>query len=91
MSPATQWCAVHPQRHAFARCMTCAKTLCQECATQWDGIWHCAACLAVKRGAKVERSPVLSWIVVVFLTAAMLFGGARLMVWTAAVLAGLFS
>lgn len=86
-----QWCAVHPQRHAFARCMTCAKTLCQECATQWDGIWHCAACLAAKRGAKVERSPVLSWVAVVILTAVLLFTGARLMVWTAAVLAGLFS
>ena len=71
--------------------MTCAKTLCQECATQWEGIWHCAACLAAKRGAKVERSPVLSWIGVVLVTAISLFGGARLMVWTAAVIAGLFS
>jgi hypothetical protein len=87
----TQWCSVHANRHAFARCMTCAKTLCQECATQWDGIWHCAACLAAKRGAKVERSPAFSWIAVVVLTAACLFGGARLMVWAAAVLAGLFS
>jgi len=87
----TQWCAVHPQRHPFARCMKCTKTLCQECATQWDGIWHCAACLAAKRGAKVERSPVFSWLAVVVLTLVMLFAGARLMVWTAAVLAGLFS
>ncbi|HET8796880.1 MAG TPA: hypothetical protein VFO89_04300 [Thermoanaerobaculia bacterium] len=87
----TQWCALHPQRHAFARCMTCAKTLCQECATQWDGIWHCAACLAAKRGAKVERAPLFSWIAVVVLTAICLFSGARLMVWAAAVLAGLLS
>ena len=71
--------------------MTCRKPICQECATQWDGIWHCAACLAAKRGAKVERSPVLSWVAVVILTAVLLFTGARLMVWTAAVLAGLFS
>ena len=71
--------------------MTCAKTLCQECATQWDGIWHCASCLAAKRGAKVERSPVFSWIGVVLLTAISLFGGARLMVWVAAVLAGFVS
>ena len=87
----TLWCAFHPQRHAFARCMTCAKTLCQECATQWDGIWHCAACLAAKRGAKVERSPVFSWLAVIALTVVLLFSGARLMVWTAAVLAGMFS
>ena len=71
--------------------MKCTKTLCQECATQWDGIWHCAACLAAKRGAKVERSPVFSWLAVAVLTVTMLFAGARLMVWTAAVLAGLFS
>jgi len=89
MPPALHRCAVHFERHAFARCMTCAKMLCQECATQWDGIWHCAACLGVKRGAKVERSPVLSWIAVVTVAAAMLFAGARLMVWTAAVVASL--
>ena len=86
----TQWCAVHPQRHAFARCMTCTKTLCQECATQWDGIWHCAACLAARRGTKVERSPVLSWIGVVGTSALLLFFGARVMVWIAAVVAGFF-
>ena len=91
MSPAPLWCAVHPDRHAFARCMTCAKTLCQECATQWDGIWHCAACLAVKRRAKVERSPVGAWLLVLFVSAALLFTGARVMVWAAAVIAGLFS
>lgn len=90
MAASAQRCAVHFERHAFARCMTCAKTLCQECATQWDGIWHCAACLGVKRGAKVERSPLLSWIGVVLVSAALLFTGARLMVWTAAVIAGLF-
>ncbi|HVG22583.1 MAG TPA: hypothetical protein VND45_00380 [Thermoanaerobaculia bacterium] len=90
MAPASLHCAVHLDRHAFARCMSCAKTLCQECATQWDGIWHCAQCLGVKRGAKVERSPLLSWIGVILLSAALLFAGARLMVWTAAVVASFF-
>lgn len=70
--------------------MTCAKMLCQECATQWDGIWHCAACLGLKRGAKVERSALLSWFGVVIFAAILLYTGARLMVWTAAVIAGLF-
>jgi hypothetical protein len=91
MHPAAQWCAVHPRRHAFARCMACTKTLCQECATQWEGIWHCATCLGAKRAATIQRSPVLSWLGVVSLTAILLFLGARLMVWTAAVLAGLLS
>ena len=48
---AARRCAVHQQRPAFAVCMQCAKTLCQECATQWDGIWYCAACLGTRRSA----------------------------------------
>lgn len=86
----TQWCAVHPERHAFARCMRCSKTLCQECATQWDGIWHCAACLTQRRTVKVERSPALRWFGVIATSLVLLYLGARLMVWTAAVVAGLF-
>lgn len=90
MLPVTKRCSVHEQRPAFARCMSCAKMLCQECATQWDGIWHCAACLGSKRGASVQRSPVFGWIAVVTLALFMLFAGARVMVWTAAILAELF-
>lgn len=90
MPATTQRCSVHERRPAFARCMACAKMLCQECATQWDGIWHCAACLAAKRGRVVRRSPFFSWAAVVTLSLFMLFAGARVMVWTAALLAGLF-
>ncbi|HEX8253882.1 MAG TPA: hypothetical protein VF846_12070 [Thermoanaerobaculia bacterium] len=90
MLAAAQRCSVHDQRPAFARCMACTKTLCQQCATQWDGIWHCAACLGAKRGTKVERSPVLAWIGVVATSLILLYTGARVMVWTAAVIAGLF-
>jgi hypothetical protein len=70
--------------------MACSKMLCQECATQWDGIWYCATCLGSKRGAVVQRSPFFSWIGVVTLSLLMLFAGARVMVWTAALIAGLF-
>jgi hypothetical protein len=90
MLAATQRCSVHDQRPAFARCMSCAKMLCQECATQWDGIWHCAACLGTKRSATVRRAPVFSWIAVVTLSLFMLFAVARVMVWTAALLSGIF-
>jgi hypothetical protein len=90
MLTAAQRCSVHDQRPAFARCMACTKTLCQECATQWDGIWHCAACLAAKRGPKTERSPVFAWIGVVTTSLLLLYAGARIMVWTGAVIAGLF-
>lgn len=70
--------------------MSCTKTLCQECATQWDGIWHCAACLAAKRGPKERRSPVLAWIGVILVSLILLYAGARLMVWTGAAAASLF-
>ncbi|HYO76794.1 MAG TPA: hypothetical protein VE010_10055 [Thermoanaerobaculia bacterium] len=90
MLAAAQRCSVHDQRPAFARCMACTKTLCQQCATQWDGIWHCAACLGAKRGTRVERSPVPAWIGVVATSLILLYAGARVMVWTAAVIAGLF-
>ncbi len=90
MSSTPQRCSVHGQRPAFARCMSCAKMLCQECATQWDGIWHCAPCLAAKRGSPVRRSSWFGWVTVIALSSFMLFAGARVMVWTAAFLAGLF-
>lgn len=90
MLPNPQRCSVHDQRPAFARCMACSKTLCQECATQWDGIWYCAACLGTKRTAAVHRSPVFSWLAVIALSLFLLFAGARVMVWTAALIAGLF-
>jgi hypothetical protein len=70
--------------------MSCRKMLCQECATQWDGIWHCATCLGAKRGASVAKSPVLGWLGVVFVSLLLLFTGARVMVWAGALIAGLF-
>jgi hypothetical protein len=90
MSATAQRCSVHDRRPAFARCMACAKMLCQDCATQWDGIWHCASCLASKRGAVVQRPRFFSWIGVVTLSLFLLFAGARVMVWTAAIIAGMF-
>ena len=83
-------CALHADRPAFARCMSCTKMLCQQCATQWDGIWHCAACLAMKRGTRAGRSGVFSWIAVVLVSLFILYCGARVMVWTGALLAGMF-
>jgi len=69
--------------------MSCAKTLCQECATQWDGIWHCAACLAAKRGTIKRQSRVGGWIAVSVLSLLALFLSAKFMVWSGALLAGL--
>ena len=87
---APQRCSFHEARPAFARCMACSRMLCQECATQWDGIWHCASCLAIRRSATNERPAVLSWLSVVATSLLLLYLGARVMVWTGAFLAGLF-
>jgi hypothetical protein len=70
--------------------MSCTKMLCQECATQWDGIWHCAACLGAARGVTVQRSPVLAWLGVIGFSFLFLYLGARVMVWLGAMIAGLF-
>ena len=70
--------------------MACSAMLCQECATQWEGIWHCASCLAKKRGNVVARSPFLAWIGVILFSLTFLYLGARVMVWTSALIASWF-
>jgi hypothetical protein len=86
---AARRCAVHQQRPAFAVCMQCAKTLCQECATQWDGIWYCATCLSTRRSAPAAKSRVGGWIAVIAASLVILFFSTRFMVWTGVLLAGL--
>jgi hypothetical protein len=83
-------CVNHPERSPFAVCMTCTSSVCQECATQWDGIWYCARCLAAKRGATVERSRVGGWLLALLGSAILFYVAAHLMIWTGALLAGLF-
>ena len=90
LQPTLQRCAVHETRPAFARCMACSAALCQSCATDWDGIWHCAACLAAKRSGGKKRSNVFGWLSVGVLAAVLLWSSARLMVIISAILAGLF-
>jgi hypothetical protein len=70
--------------------MSCHSSICQECATQWDGVWHCSRCLAAKRGAKVERASVGGWVSLVVATAVLLFLTIQVMVWSGALIAGLF-
>ena len=70
--------------------MTCRKPVCQECATQWDGIYHCTACLAARRGTRVRRSRAAGWISVAAASVLLLYLSARLMVWAGALIAGLF-
>lgn len=88
--PAKRSCANHGDRAAFAVCMTCRKAVCQECATQWDGIYHCTSCLAARRGATVRRSRVAGWIGIIGASLVLLYVSAHAMVWAGALLAGLF-
>ena len=80
-------CAFHDERPAYAVCMSCAKLLCQECASQWDGIWHCAACLAAKRGTDRRRSHAGGWIAVTLASLFILFLSTKIMVWSGTLLA----
>jgi hypothetical protein len=70
--------------------MTCRTPVCQSCATQWDGIYHCTACLAARRSASAVRGSVGGWIALAAGAAAALWLSARAMVWAAALIAGLF-
>jgi len=74
-------CANHPDRYGHAICMSCRKTLCQECATEWDGIFHCAACLAARRSSSSTRGKGLGFVLVAGACAALFFLGPRLLVW----------
>ena len=74
-------CANHPDRHGHALCMTCGKTVCQECATEWDGINYCVACLSGQRKATRLSSPALGWILLVAACAGLFFIARWAMVW----------
>lgn len=76
-------CANHPDRYGHAVCMTCRKTLCQECATAWDGINYCTACLSAKRTKTKASSPALGYILVAVACALLFAIGPKLLVWGA--------
>jgi hypothetical protein len=69
--------------------MSCRRPLCQECATQWDGIWHCASCLGARRRAAKPRAHVAGWISAAAAALLLLFLSARVLVWAGALFAGL--
>jgi B-box zinc finger len=74
-------CAHHPDRPGHALCMSCRKVVCQECATEWDGINYCVVCLAARRGAARAPSSTVGLLLAVGVSVALFFVAARLMVW----------
>ncbi len=85
-----QYCANHPDRAGSALCMTCRKIVCQECATQWDGINYCVACLALRRDASRESSTALQWVLWAAVVLGLFFVASHLIVWTGVNFARMF-
>jgi hypothetical protein len=86
-SLATARCVNHADRPAFAVCVSCAKTLCQSCATPWDGRYYCIACLAVQRQAAGRRRAWLRPALMAALALALFFAAVYLRAWVGALLA----
>lgn len=64
-------CVRHADRPGAAICMSCRAVICQECTTTWEGICHCAPCLAAKARPRRQAHALLPWIGLV-LTCAVL-------------------
>lgn len=79
-------CANHPDRPGRALCMSCKKVVCQECATQWDGINYCVRCLAARRKATDAGSSWGAWIATVLVCLLLFLLAPALMVWVGALL-----
>jgi hypothetical protein len=79
-------CANHPDRYGHAICMSCRKTLCQECATEWDGIFHCAGCLAKQRKSGASGGSKAAYVVVGLVCVILFLAGPKLLLWGATLL-----
>jgi hypothetical protein len=61
--------------------MSCRKVVCHECATEWDGINYCAACLGARRVAARGESSTIGLLLAVGVSMILFLLAARLMVW----------
>ena len=89
-SPVLESCGNHPDRRGFAICMSCRKVVCQECATTWDGVNYCRACLASRSSAPPARQAVRAWVGWAVFCAVSFVVAARVLAWSSAMLARLF-
>ena len=87
MAVSLQTCANHPDRPGRAVCMTCKKTVCAECATQWDGINYCVSCLKKTSDSSRERSSFFSYAAMLLAGAFFFFIGAYAMIWSLVLMA----
>lgn len=67
--------------------MACGKTLCQECATEWDGINYCAPCVGRRRATASARGSAGGWILVGLAAVVLAWLAPRAVVWGSVLLA----
>lgn len=82
-------CFYHPDRQALAVCVSCRKPICQSCSTLWEGMHHCASCLAGRRAAVAGSGAAVRTAVLGLLTLGLLVGASFLRAWIGVALAGL--
>lgn len=83
-------CVQHPDRPSLAVCMSCGNAICQECATQWEGINYCTTCLAALQKPATERSRNFALVAMILASLALIFAIVRLTVGMGAFIAGMF-
>lgn len=80
-------CFYHPDRSALAICVSCRKPICQSCSTLWEGMHHCAACLALRRATVTRSGTGVRTAFMILLTLALLAAATFLRGWLGALLA----
>jgi hypothetical protein len=83
-------CHNHPDRPAAALCVGCGKPVCASCSTRWEGMHHCASCLAVRRTAAGDRRAAAATLAMALLAAAAAVAVTFLRAVAGALLARLF-
>ena len=84
-----QHCANHGERPASARCVECRRSICQECATHWDGINYCVSCLGARGRAARRSSRLPSWVLLLFAVPFFFWLAVCAMLWIGGLMAGL--
>jgi hypothetical protein len=74
-------CVNHPDRPGLATCKQCRSTICQECATQWDGINYCGRCVADLRKSLDRKGAGLGWLGLGIALPVLFLATAKLMIW----------
>ena len=67
--------------------MSCRKALCQECASAWEGIYYCAACVTEMRQERGRGAAWGGWLLVGTAVVALAWMHARVLVWVGVLIA----